>query len=200
MSLISRMANDTRHDNRFWELLAPELPRMQAFCHKLECTPEDGDDLLQDTVLSALRGFAKLRCEDAFRSWLYRIAVNNFKSGARKRNADSAMTSPLTTEVSDTAQDSDREAVEAAKERLNFAMASLSRWDRALVVLHEIEGWSYGELSEMTGKKEGALRTRLSRAKETMRNTLVNQMKRAANETDRTERAKSCVAVKSEGS
>jgi len=44
------MRSDNQQQVRFYELLEPELPRLQAFCQKLTGNPETGDDLMQDAL------------------------------------------------------------------------------------------------------------------------------------------------------
>jgi RNA polymerase sigma-70 factor (ECF subfamily) len=162
------MRGDNRQQDRFYELLEPELPRLQGFCLKLVGDPEQGDDLLQDALYDAWKGFGQLREAAAFKSWLYRIVINRYRTNLRQFKKRAGQTVPLADDMTD-----DKESRRwAARERLNLAMASLSARDRALVTLHELEGWSYSELTEMFGSSEGTLRTRLTRCRRRMRETL----------------------------
>ena len=166
------MRGDNQQQDRFYELLEPELPRLQAFCLKLAGNPETGDDLMQDALYDAWKGFARLRQDLAFKSWLYQITVNRYRTHLRQFKRRDGSTLPLTDDVVDDAQS----RVQLARDRLNMAMACLSATDRALVTLHELEGWSYSELATMFGRNAGALRTRLTRCRLRMRETLLRQM------------------------
>jgi len=144
------------------------LPRLQAFCQKLAGAPDTGNDLMQDALYDAWRGFGQLRQATAFKSWLYRIVINRYRTNLRqfKKRTESAL--HLIGDV----VDEEGSRLRAARERLNIALAGLSATDRALVTLHELEGWSYSELAAMFGSSEGALRTRLTRCRLRMRETL----------------------------
>jgi len=162
------MRSDNQHHERFFELLEPELQRLQGFCQKLAGDPDMGDDLMQDALYDACKGFGQLRQAAAFKPWLYQITVYRYRTNLRKFRKRADSTLPLTDEIVDEAQS----RLQLARDRLNIAMAYLSATDRALVTLHELEGWSYSELASMLGSNEGALRTRLTRCRHRMRETL----------------------------
>jgi RNA polymerase sigma-70 factor (ECF subfamily) len=162
------MRSENRQQDRFYELLEPELPRLQAFCRKLAGDPDVGDDLVQDALYDAWKGFRRLRQTAAFKSWLYQIVINRYRTNLRKSKKRTETALPLIDDV----VDEEQSRLRAARERLNIAMACLSAKDRALVTLHELEGWSYSELATMFGSNEGALRTRLTRCRLQMRETM----------------------------
>jgi RNA polymerase sigma-70 factor (ECF subfamily) len=168
------MRGDNQQQDRFYGLLEPELPRLQAFCQKLAGDPDTGDDLMQDALYDAWKGFGQLRQATAFKSWLYQIVINRYRTNLRqfKKRTESAL--PFIGDV----VDEEGSRLRAARERLNVAMACLSATDRALVTLHELEGWSYSELATMFGSNEGALRTRLTRCRLRMRETLRQYLER----------------------
>ncbi len=168
------MRGDSQQQNRFFELLEPELPRLQAFCHRLTRDPESGEDLMQDALYDAWKSFGRLREEGAFRGWLYQIIVNRYRTDLRKFKKLASSTSSLTDDIADESQAQTR----MVRDRLNLAMSSLSAAEQALVTLHEIEGWSYSELAAMSGCSEGSLRTRLTRCRCRMREKLKQELER----------------------
>lgn len=162
------MRGDNQQQDRFFELLKPELPRLQAYCRKLVGDPEQGDDLAQDALYDAWKGFRRLREAAAFKSWLYRIVINRYRTNLRRLMKRAGSTDSLIEDV----VDEEQLRVRAVRERLNLALACLSTEDRALVTLHELEGWSYAELAALFGQQEGTLRTRLTRCRIRMRERL----------------------------
>jgi RNA polymerase sigma-70 factor (ECF subfamily) len=162
------MRSDNQQQERFYELLEPELPRLQGFCQKLVGDPELGNDLVQDALYSAWKNFGSLREAAAFRSWLYRIVINRYRTNRRRFGKRTNQTVSLTDDIID----HNGAQMQAVRYRLRIAMASLSASDRALVTLHELEGWSYSELAEMFGDREGTLRTKLTRCRDRMREAL----------------------------
>lgn len=155
----------------FWALLEKEHTKARAYCHRLTADPTRGDDLYQDAILRSLNGFGKLKDRGAFRYWLYRIINNTFKDWLKSRKKSSAIS--LSKEHEESIPGENPLMRRAAFRRLEIAMAGLSHKDRALVTLHELEGWPLDEISQISGKSTGSLKTRLSRARAKMRQALI---------------------------
>lgn len=190
------MRGDNQQQDRFYELLKPELTRLQAFSQKLVGDHEQGDDLVQDALYDAWKGFSQLREATAFKSWLYQIVINRYRTNLRQFKKQAGRTVSLGDDIAD-----DKQArIRAARNRLNIAMKCLSARDRALVTLHELEGWSYPELAEMFGSTTGALRTRLARCRRMMREALRRYLERMDEDSLMTGVLKECVVVKQEKS
>ena len=188
-------SNDRRQDH-FCELLEPELIRLQAFCHRLTGNPESGDDLMQDGLYDAWKGFGRLRQEGAFKGWLYRIIVNRYRTSLRKFRKMENSTLPIAEDIADASQ----MRVRVARDRLKVAMSTLSASDRALVTLRELEGWSYAELAAMFGRSECSLRTRLARCRCRMREKLRRELERTDEALSKTGVFRRWIVVKQEKS
>jgi RNA polymerase sigma-70 factor (ECF subfamily) len=151
----------------FWKLLKPVHPAAAAFCRKLAGGRDRGDDLYQDGLLAALRKFRTLRDPAAFRPWLFRILVNTFRNryrmNWRRRRVD------LTPDMLEGIGACDPGSRFVAHQCLEQVLKVLSPADRALVILFEIQGWSVRDLAAMSGKPEGTVKIRLSRARRKMR-------------------------------
>lgn len=186
------MRSDNQQQNRFYELLEPELSRLRAFCRKLVGDPEQGDDLAQDALYDAWKGFGKLRETAAFKSWLYRIVLNRYRTNLRQSKKRAARTGSLMNDVADNRQP----RLQAARDRLNIAMAGLSAKDQTLVTLHELEGWSHADLATMFKSSSGAVRTRLTRCRHRMRKTLRRHLEKTDEGLSRTGVLEECVVVK----
>ena len=163
-----------RHRDLFWKLTEPEHLRARAFCRKLMGNRDDGDDLYQDALVSALTRFDSLRDQQAFRAWLYRIVVNAYKNRVRlpwwKRLV------PLTDELIESRIGENPVESRTAARKLEIAFRAVSPDDRALITLFEMEGWSISEIALMRNQSEGALKMRLSRARQKMREALVKHL------------------------
>ncbi len=155
----------------FWKLLEPHHPKAAAFCIKLVGSRDDGYDLYQDALLLAMRKFDTLADRSAFRAWLFRIIVNSFKN--RCRGWWWRQRVVLTSEKFELLPGDDPGDRLTARRRLDRALAVLSPRDRALVILHEVEGWPTAELAAMFNKPEGTVKTRLFRGKKKMRDFLM---------------------------
>ncbi len=190
------MRSGSQQQDRFYELLEPELPRLQAFCQSLVDEPQQGDDLVQDALYDAWKGFGRLREASAFRSWLYQIVINRYRTNLRQFKKRASRNVSLAENI----VDERHSRLHAARDRLRTAMARLSARDRALVTLHELEGWSYSELAAMFGSSAGALRTRLTRCRNRMRETLRRHLERTDESSSITGVPKECVVVKQDRS
>lgn len=162
----------------FWKLIEPEHFKARAFCRKLTGNRDDGDDLYQDALVTALDHFATLREEAAFRSWLYRIIVNNYKNRVRRPwwKKISSFTENLEAVISG----QDPELAWDARHRLEIAFRALSPEDRALITLFELQGWTAADLAQIYGQTEVNIRVRLSRTRKKMRRALMRYFRHPA--------------------
>jgi RNA polymerase sigma-70 factor, ECF subfamily len=155
----------------FWKQIEPEHQKAAAYCRKLMGNRDDGDDLYQDALVRALTSFASLRNIETFRHWFYRIIINCFKN--RKRQKWWKRFIPISTEIEELPGRGDPAALFASQRRLEIAFKALTPADRALVNLHELEGWKISELSQLQGKSEGNIKVRLCRARKKMRDAII---------------------------
>lgn len=184
-----------RNRDLFWKLTEPEHLRARAFCRKLMGNRDDGDDLYQDALVSAFTRFETLRDTRAFRAWLYRIVVNGYKN--RLRTPWWKRFSPLTKEIAESRTGSNPVESRTAARKLEIAFRAVSLEDRTLITLFEMEGWSIAEIAQMQEKSEGAIKMRLSRARQKMREALVRQLSRAGDESkSKSSEDEICVAAK----
>jgi RNA polymerase sigma-70 factor (ECF subfamily) len=169
-----------RNRDLFWKLVEPEHHRARAYCRKLTGDRDNGDDLYQDALVCALTGFNRLRRIEAFRPWLYRIIINNFRNRIKQpwwRRVGS-----LTPQIEETLAGDNPLPRQAARKRLEIAFRAVSPEERALVTLFELEGWAIKEIAELTGQSSVNVRVRLSRARGRMRRALTRYMQRSGSE------------------
>lgn len=76
----------------FADAVAPYLDRLYGFCLRLVANPADADDLLQETLLRAMRGYNDLRDVGRAKGWLFAIATNCSHDLARARGREVATT------------------------------------------------------------------------------------------------------------
>lgn len=158
----------------FWKLLEPVHPKAVSFCRKLAGGRDEGDDLYQDAVLTAMRKFRQLEDAAAFKPWFFRIVVNS--SINRYRTPWYRRILPIAEPMPEPICDPRGEF--EAQWLLNEAMKELSTDDRALIILHDLQGWSMPDLAAMMKKPEGTLKIRNFRAKQKMRRYLERHLQR----------------------
>jgi RNA polymerase sigma factor (sigma-70 family) len=130
------------------ELLARQKRSLYALCYGILGHAEDVEDAVQETFLQALRGLDGFRGDAAFRTWLFRIAVNV----CLKWKARHPPTEGWDPERPHDAHDpSSPEAVALRRLRMLEALQSLRPRHRAVLLLKEREGWSVAEIATALG-------------------------------------------------
>ena len=133
---------------------------------------EDADDALQSAFVRAYRNLGK--CEDParFGAWLYRIAINECRSlGTRRGRRELRMVRDE--RALESALDAGSPAGESGlREEIQRALDQLDTDQREAFVLKHVEELSYDEMSELTGVGVSALKMRVKRACEELRELL----------------------------
>lgn len=167
--LSLKQVND--YASRFWELLECEHQRARTYCLRLVGNTDDGDDVYQDAIMKAYRGFAALRDTAVFRPWLYRIINNTYRDRFASPWWRRVLTGIYDLESAAGCEDPSHQY--DARRRVAYALDALSAEERTLVTLAELEGWKIAELAELLGKSEAVIKMRLSRARGKMRERLL---------------------------
>jgi RNA polymerase sigma-70 factor (ECF subfamily) len=153
-------------DDRRRRFEAQALPHMDAaynLARWLSRSPADADDIVQDAMLRAFRGFDGFRGGDA-RAWLLTIVRNCWRSAgsATSRRGHTALDDGL----ADAAPGPEETAVQSGQQRrLDALVGRLPEDFREVLVLRELEDMSYREIAEVTGAPIGTVMSRLARAR-----------------------------------
>jgi RNA polymerase sigma factor (sigma-70 family) len=126
------------------------------------------DDLVQEAFIRAWQALPAFRFESAFSTWLHRLAVNTALMQLRKRaGGEDAETDDALLEM---LPDADS-AGQRTRERLDLerAVATLPERARAVLVLHDIEGWKHEEIAAELGMAVGSSKAQLHRARKLLR-------------------------------
>jgi RNA polymerase sigma-70 factor (ECF subfamily) len=129
------------------------------------------EDLVQESFIRAWQALPAFRFESAFSTWLHRLAVNTAlmelrgRAGGIDRETDDAMLEHIGT--GDTAGKRMSEQLD-----LERAVATLPERARAVLVLHDIEGWKHEEIATELGMAVGSSKAQLHRARNLLRKRL----------------------------
>ncbi len=129
-------------------------------------------DLTQDVFVRVFGQLRSFRGESAFTTWLHRIAVTTALNQMRKVKRIRASEEPLDDE--DRLASAAREAEPDLKARLHAAIDALPEGLRLTVVLHDVEGYTHGEIGAMLGIAEGTSKARLFEARAKLRVALAD--------------------------
>ena len=128
---------------------------------------DEADDVSQDTFLRAYHRLARYRGDGAFRAWLLQIAHNTALSAAERRQVGAVALAELDEDEPPTVPATPADHVEARerRRRLDVKVKGLSPQHRTVLVLRDIEGLSYHEISQVTEAPIGSVKARLHRAR-----------------------------------
>jgi len=155
-------------------LLEEHIPQLRNFARALVRGDQDrADDLLQDSLVRALSGWRGRRCNGNLRAWLYKILYNRFVTDQRRRQIRQICYPSLTEAMENDLPGADggQETLLAYRD-LRRGLASLPDDQRAVLLLITVEDFSYEEAARILRIPIGTVMSRLSRARETMRELL----------------------------
>jgi len=142
----------------------------------------DAADITQDVFLKAFRGIRSFRRGSTLKTWLYRIAVREALNYRRwlwrhHRQQDSIDAEPSDCQASMEIEDEsdtpyDQAASHEVQEAVRQALRSVPEVFRSAVILRDLEGMSYEEVSEILGVTPGTVKSRILRGRRLLRQIL----------------------------
>ncbi len=137
-----------------------------SICLRFTRAPANAEDLVQETFIEVMRSIRNLRGDAALGSWIRRIAVS--KALMFLRSAWTRRGQSLSDDWEDvTAAPASGCGVPGRPDDaldLDAALARLPEVSRAVVWLHDVEGFTHKEIAELMGKTESFSKSQLSRA------------------------------------
>lgn len=172
--LVSRAQGGDRA--AFEELVRRHADRLNAVVLRIAGSNHAAEEVTQETFLRAWRGLAGFKGDASFFTWLYRIGVNEARRRIQAAPAPGTLTS--LEEHPFEPRDPGPGPAEASQHRdlraaLEAAVRALDPDSRTALVLRDIEGLSTAEAAAIMGLGEAAFKSRLHRARLTVR-TAVN--------------------------
>ena len=195
---LIRKETVTQVDDRslFEEKVIGLLDQLYGAAMRLVKNREDAEDLVAEAVTKAWTSRRSLKDPESFRPWIFRILTNTFISDCRKR-AVRPQTETFAENPSDAETDfslfeelhqpilfgwgnPEKEFLnKLLREDLAKAMDALPELFRIVVMLSDLEGFSYHEMAEMLKVPVGTVRSRLARGRGLLQKTLWRQAKEA---------------------
>ena len=169
----------------FDKLVLKYKNRVFNLCYRMLGNYEDANDSAQDTFVKVFRSLNKFRMESTFSTWLYRIAVNTCKNKfasaeykykekmVRIDDPEESDEGSHKMEIRDESLSPGSELEKKEKEALiQKAIATLPKEQKTVVVLRDINGMSYEEVAKVTGYNLGTVKSKLARARQSLREKL----------------------------
>ena len=168
---LVHLARQGRRDS-FAVLIERHYAALRSACRRVLGATEPASDAAQQATLTALVGLDRLRDDERFGSWLIGIGLNVCRSmlrdGARQPHALEAVPDGGPA-VDDPAAAAEVAEIEA---RVRAAIADLPRGQQEAVALFYLAGLTQVEIAERLGTAPGAIKTRLHKARRSLRESL----------------------------
>jgi RNA polymerase sigma-70 factor (ECF subfamily) len=154
-------------DRPLYDQVVAEIPRLRRFARNLIGSADRADDLVQDALIRAVESIDSFRSGSNLRAWLFAILRNVFIDQRRREVRapfeDAGADGPPEVWV---APNQERQA---ELDDLAAAIARMPDGMRQVVLLCGVEGLDYEEVAEILGIPVGTVRSRLSRAREMLK-------------------------------
>jgi RNA polymerase sigma-70 factor (ECF subfamily) len=167
----------------FEQMVSRYWGRIYAMVHQLLRNPEDAEEVTQDTFIRAHRGLVNFRGESAFSTWLYQIATNLARNRywywwRRRRDQTVSFDQPIGGDNETTLAEvipaeletpEDATVTQEFVSRIAECMGKLSPKHREILVLRNVKNLSYEEIAEILQISVGTVKSRIARARESLR-------------------------------
>jgi len=187
--LVDRFKNGDQA--AFDEMVQRYWSRIYSMVHQLLRNQQDAEEVTQDAFIRAHKGLVNFRGDSAFSTWLYQIATNLARNRywywwRRKRDKSVSFDAPLGDESDSTLADLIPAEVESPDDitvnqelidKISESMENLGAKHREILILRNVKNLSYEEISAILGISIGTVKSRIARARETLRAELGEDFK-----------------------
>lgn len=167
----------------FNEMVSRYWDRIYGMVHQLLRNQQDAEEVTQDAFIRAHRGLVNFRGESAFSTWLYQIATNLARNRywywwRRKRDKTVSFDQPVSddnstplSEVFATEMDTpgDITVTQELVDHIAVGMEKISAKHREILILRNVKNMAYEEIAEVLGISVGTVKSRIARARESLR-------------------------------
>ena len=157
----------------------PLFDELYNFAHWLTQDRSEAEDLVQETYVKALKGFASFQPGTNFRAWIYRILRNTFLTSRTGLKASTTVRLDEEDVPEIPASSGTPESIffdRVQEQTLQSALEELPLRFREILLLCELEEMSYQEISEALSIPIGTVMSRLSRARKALREILQRKL------------------------
>jgi len=174
----------------FEELFVPLLDNLYNIALRMTRNPKDAEDLVQEAYLKAFRFFHRFEKGTNARAWILTILTNTFRTKYRKKKQEPDMVDfqaienfCLADEMVKVIKASDKSEAKGAEEVVRLlkdyvsddilkALEAVPEQFRLAVLLSDVEGFSYQEISEILNVSVGTVKSRIFRGRKILQKQL----------------------------
>lgn len=164
----------TGDQDAFAQLMQSSQDRVYTLCLRMTGNQEDALDLSQEAFLNAWRGLSSFQGNSSFSTWVYRLASNACIDFLRRRKRQQQAESPISLDDEEAPcpepadprgtpeEELERQELRRAVER---GLQALPDHHRQILIMRELSGLSYQEISAVLGLDLGTVKSRIARAR-----------------------------------
>ena len=175
------LTDKQRRDALFEREFMPFIDALYNFAYRLTLDEDDANDLVQETYLKAYRFFDSYEPGTNAKAWLFRILKNSFINEFRKKSKEPAKVDYQEVETYYNSDDVDESIttdlrLETVQDLLGdeiaTALNALAVDFRTVIILCDLEGFTYEEMAKILNIPIGTVRSRLHRARNLLKDKL----------------------------
>lgn len=156
---------------------------------KMMGNEEDAKDTAQDALIKVYKNLNKFKGDSSFSTWLYRIVMNTCKDELRRRKnvisidekmevEDGEISLQLESTTYNPVTEYERNDI---KSKMQLAISKLPENNRAVIILRDIHGYSYEEISKIEDIAIGTIKSRINRGRKLLKDIIKNEMHKEFN-------------------
>ncbi len=166
----------------FEDEIIPHLDAMYNFALRLTSSPNSAEDLVQDSIVKAFRFFNSYEKGTNAKAWLFRILKNSYINNYRKKSKQpnqvdydevASFYESIRADRTDTSDLEDRMYRDLIDDDISNALEDLPEDFRTVVLLCDIEDFTYEEIANMLDVPIGTIRSRLHRGRNLLKSQLL---------------------------
>lgn len=175
----------------FNEMVTRYWDRIYGMVNQLLRNPQDAEEVTQDAFIRAHRGLVNFRGDSAFSTWLYQIATNLARNRywywwRRKRDKSVSFDAPVSADNATTLAElipaeletpEDATVTQELISGIAAGMEKLTAKHREILILRNVKNLSYEEIAAILSISVGTVKSRIARARESLRAKLGEDFK-----------------------
>ncbi|MBU2651415.1 MAG: RNA polymerase sigma factor [Bacteroidetes bacterium] len=167
-----------KNQKAFTELMKRYQDKVFRFCVAYSGNKADAEDLAQEIFIKVFHNLGNFRSESLFGTWLYRIMINHCHNTYNSKRFRFRKLIQENSTIPDKGSD-DPESLVIAREKTKMIYEGLSLLEgnqRSVLILRDIDGLTYEEISELLHLKSGTVKSTLARARIKVANYLKRRL------------------------
>jgi RNA polymerase sigma-70 factor, ECF subfamily len=175
----------------FNEMVGRYWDRIYGMVHQLLRNQQDAEEVTQDAFIRAHRGLVNFRGDAAFSTWLYQIATNLARNRywywwRRKRDKTVSFDQPVSEDndtplsevfAAELETPGDITVTQELVDHIAVGMEKISAKHREILILRNVKNMAYEEIAEVLGISVGTVKSRIARARESLRDVIGEDFK-----------------------